>query len=328
MSAREIPVAATVTVGHRAYFVRPRGDGYAAISAEGEVTLLDSGLGVTGRLDLGGPVDDVAVAPDGTWAWVSGGRLWIGEPGRAEDAPLPGEAACRWQPSGRALWVAEGTGDQVRVEVRDRGHRVARQVTVPDPFGTSMVAVCEHPRDDAVVLWVAAGQDGQQSWLVTDDGTDLAAALLPADDCLPALFGPDGDWFLAAGSARLARFSWPEPAELGGLTWEEIDPEAAEDGHDGPGADLVLLPGGHASWSTGNGRVRVIDVTTMSVVDEITFAGHPLRTVADLYPRLAGEENLCTDFAFSALGHGGAVVSVHGQGTLVLSALRDWAPAR
>lgn len=327
MSPREIPVAATVTVEHRAYFVRPRGDGYAAISADGDVTLLDGGLAVTGRLALGGRVDDVAIAPDGTtWAWVSGGRLWLGEPGRAEDASLPGAAGCRWQPAGRALWVAEGTGDEVRVEVRDRDHRVARQVTVPDPFGTSMAVLCQHPRDDAVILWVAAGQDGQQSWLVTDDGTGLDAALLPADDCLPALFGPDGDWFLAADFEKLIRRSWPEAAELGTLTWDEVDPEAAADGNDAPGADLVLLPGGYASWSSGSGRVRVVDLTTMSVVEEITVAGHPLRTVGDLYPALAGDENLCTDFGYSVLGAGGAVVSVHRQNTLVLSALRDWSP--
>ncbi|MBB4910230.1 hypothetical protein [Actinophytocola algeriensis] len=57
------------------------------------------------------------------------------------------------------------------------------------------------------------------------------------------------------------------------------------------------------------------------------LAGHPLRTVTDLYPSLAGDENLCADFGYSVLGAGGMVLSVHGKNTLVLSALKDWSPA-
>lgn len=330
MTAREIPVMATATIGHRAFFGVPCGDGFAVVSREGETTVLDRGLGVVRQPSLGGAVGALAISPEGTtWAWVVHDELRIGDPAGSgwRSAPLPGEVACRWLPSRPALWVAAGTGDEVRVEIRDPGHRVARQVTVPDPFGGSAVMLCAHPRADAVVLWVAAGQDGEQSWLVTDDGAALSAVRLPADDCLPALFGPDGSWLLAASFEGLSRLSWPDSAELGTLSWADVDPEAAEDGSDAPGGDLVLLPGGHVSWSTGNGRVRVIDLTAMAVVDEITMAGHPLRTVADLYPSLAGDENPCTDFGYSVLGSGGTVLSVHRQDTLVLSALRDWSPA-
>lgn len=328
MTVREIPVAATVTIGHRAFFGVPCGDGFVVVSRDGEATVVDRELGVVRRTALGGEVGSLSVSPAGTWAWTVDDELRIGDPDDATSASLPGEVACRWSPSGRALWVAAGTGDEVRVEIRDPGHRVAREVTVPDPFGQSMVVLRPHPRDDAVVLWVAAGQDGQRSWLVTDDSAGLAAAPLPADDGLPALFGPDGTWLLAADFEKLTRFSWPGAAELGTLSWAEVDPEAAADGSDEPGADLMLLPGGHASWSTNNGRVRTVDLTTMTVTDEITLAGHPLRTVADLYPTLVGDENLCTDFGYTVPGENGTVLSVHGKDTLVLSALRDWAPAR
>jgi hypothetical protein len=324
VTVREIPVAATLTVGHRAFFGVPCGDGFVVVSQDGEATVVDDQLAVVRRTALGGEVGSLSVSPAGTWAWTVDDELRIGDPDRWTSASLPGEVACRWLPSGRALWVAAGTGDEVRVELRDPGHRVTHAVTVPDPFGRSMVVLCRHPRDDAVVLWVAAGQDGQQSWLVTGDG----AVPLPADDALPALFGPDGSWLLAADFEKLTRLSWPGAAELGTLSWADTDPEAAADGSDEPGADLMLLPGGHASWSTNNGRVRTVDLTTMTVIDEITLAGHPLRTVADLYPALVGDENLCTDFGYTVPGAGGTVLSVHGKDTLVLSALRDWAPAR
>jgi hypothetical protein len=135
--------------------------------------------------------------------------LQVGDPAGTEriSAPLTGEAACRWSSSGQTLWVANGTGDEVRVELLTPDLRVTRAVTVPDEFGGS-----------SVVLWIAAGQDGQQSWLIRTHSTELTAELLPADDCRPALFGPDGTWLLAA------------------------------DDSDGPGGHLVLLPGGFVSW--------------------------------------------------------------------------------
>jgi len=316
---REIPATATVTVDHRAYLGRPCGDGFAVVSREGELTVVDARLRPQRRGELGGPVGDFDVAPDGTWAWAGDGQLRVGDVHSSVD----GEVACRWLPSGQALWVANGTGDEVHVTLRTPDLQVVRSVTVPDEFGDSMVALLPH--GDAVVLWVAAGQDGQQSWLISEAGT---AERLPADDCLPALFGPDGTWLLAADDARIARLTWPDGVEDGALSWDDIDPEAAGNGSDAPGADLMLLPGGFVSWSTGNGRIRTIDLATMTVADEIALAGHPVRTVAELYPSLAGDLNPCGDFGYSVLGTGGTVLSVHGKHTLVLSRLRDWSPDR
>ena len=308
---REVPVATTLTVDHRAYLGRVCGDGFAVVSPDGVLTVVDGRLRPVRQADLGGHVADCSVNGD-SWAMVTNDRLWVGDfPGTGGvSAPLPGEAACRWLPSGRALWAANGTGDEVLVALRTPDNQVIRTVTVPDAFGESTVRLRRHPHDGAVVLWIAAGQDGQQSWLVRDDGTALAAEHLPADDCLPAQFGPDGDWLLAAGDDRLAKFSWPDRAELGTLSWADIDPEAEADGSDAPGGCLMALPGGFVSWNTGNGRLRTIDVTTMSVVDEIALAGH------DPYG----------DFVYAVPRDDGMVLSVHGENTLVLSALRDWSP--
>lgn len=325
--AREVPVAATVTLEHRAYLGRPCGDGFAFVSPDGGLTVFDQRLRPVRQADLGAPVADFSVA-GGTWAWIVSEQVWVGDfPGAGGvSAPLPGESTCRWLPSGQALWVANGTGDEVRVELRTPDNRVERTVTVPDEFGDSMVRLRRHPHDRAVVLWIAAGQDGQQSWLVRDDGTALVTEHLPADNCLPAQFGPDADWLLAADDDGLTKVSWPARTALSTLSWADIAPEAEADDSDMPGSCLMLLPGGFASWSTGNGRLRTIDLTTMSVVDEITLAGHPVRTTAELYPTLENDHNPCGDFDYAVPGAGGRVVSVHGQRTLVLSESRDWSP--
>jgi hypothetical protein len=311
-SGREVPAAATLTVDHEAYLGRVCGDGFAVMSRMGEISVLDGRLRVVRRLDLDGAVADLSIF-GGRWAWVMGARLRIGDPDTDGDsAPLPGAPACRWTSSGQGLWVAEGTGDQVRVELRTPEGRVTRAVTVPDSFGDSMVRLRHHPHADKVVLWLTAGRDGQQSWLVHDDGTALTAAHLPADDCLPALFTPAGDRLVTAGDAGLTMLSWPDRVELSALSWSDIE----KDGGDTPGDCLMALPGGFVSWSTGNGRLHVIDLATMSVVDEITLAGHPVQD--DGMPR--------GDFAYTVPHGNGTVLSVHEGNTLVLSALRDWTP--
>jgi hypothetical protein len=323
---REVAAAAALTVDHDAHFGRACGDGFAVVSQAGALTVLDSRLRMVRHLDLGGPVADLSVADD-RWAWVVGDRLWVGDPDDdSVSAPLEGAAACRWSPSGQALWVAHGTGDQVRVESRTPDGTVTRAVTVPDSFGDSMVRLRHHPHAHAVVLWITAGQDGQQSWLIHDNGTALTASHLPADNCLPTLFGPDGDWLLAAGDHGIAMTSWPDRVELHALNWADIDPQAEENGTDTPGDCLMALPGGFVSWSTSNGRLRTIDLITMSVVDEITLADHPVRTVAELHPDLAGDLSPCGDFSYAVPRGDGTVLSVHGRNTLVLSTLRDWSP--
>lgn len=325
---RAVDVAATLTLDHDAYFGRTAGDGFAVMSHTGLLTMLDQRLRVERTIDLGGPVGDLSVVDD-RWAWIVADRLWVGEPGAGGgSAPLPGESACRWAPTGQALWSAYGTDDKVQVELRTPDLEATRTITVPDEFGGSMVRLRHHPHADTVVLWIAAGQDGQQSWLVRDDGEALTAEHLPADDCLPAMFAPDTTWLLAAGDDDLKKISWPDRVEQAVLTWAEVDPEAAADGSDTPGGCLMALPDGFVSWSTGNGRLRTIDLATLSVVDEFTLAGHPIRTVADLYPTLADDLSPCGDFEYAVPHPSGLVMSVHNKRTLVLSSLRDWSPAR
>jgi hypothetical protein len=287
---REVPTRATVTIDHRPYYVRAWRDGFLAADRAGTATLLDRELRVTGRRDLGADLADVTVADDGEPAWVTG------------------DGACRWH--GGRLWVAQARGDDVLVRVGDR------EVAVPDPFGEAMPMLLAHPDDDRVVLWVAAGQDGQQTWLLTDDGAAVRAEHLPPDDHAPALFGPDGAWYLVVDDEALRRVAWPGGTELASLPWVESG---------APGLNVQLLLGGRAFWSGEEGRIHVIDLATMTAVDEITLAGHPIRPTFELYPGLADDDTPCTDLQFAIAAPGGTILSVHLENTLVLSRAADWA---
>ncbi len=87
---------------------------------------------------------------------------------------------------------------------------------------------------------------------------------------------------------------------------------------------MQVLPGGFASWSGDEGRIHVIDLATMTAVDEITLAGHPIRPTAELYPSLASDDTPCTDFQFALAGTDGLMLSVHLGNTPVLSLAADW----
>ena len=315
MPAREVAVQATTTLEHRAYLVRAWPGGVVAADTAGDVTVLGPDLAVRERYRLDAPLSDLAFADDGTRAWISGDVL------HPAGVPVPEGTACRWLPGTDELWVVGSTGDEVRIDVRADG-RVRATTTVPDPFGGSVLMLGEHPDPACVIAWVAAGQDGQQSWLLTRTGTGIDAAPLPCDDSLPAVFGPAGDWFVTADDA-LVRRGWPGGDLVGSLDFDAL---GAQD--DAPGHDLRVLPGGtHAAWSTGSGRLWVIDLARLVPVEEIVLAGHPVRTTVELYPTLTGDHTPCGDLDFAVPGPDGLIVSVHQRRTLVLSRARDWLPA-
>src|SRR5262245_28417454 len=126
-TGREVAAAATLALDHEAHFGRVCGDGYAIVSREGPVTVLDTRLATVRRLDLGTSLVDLSISRD-RWAWVADARLWTGSVG-GFSVPLAGAAACRWAPSGGVLWAAEGRGDHVRVESRTPDGRVTHTVT-------------------------------------------------------------------------------------------------------------------------------------------------------------------------------------------------------
>ncbi len=314
---REVAVIARRAVGHDASSVRPWDGGYVVSARTGEVTVLSHDLAVLAEVTLPGTIGAVAVAPDGqTLAWVADAQLWIGRPDEAVGVSAPTAAAARWRDT--ALWVVGGTGLDVEVEVRDRAGQVLRSTEFPDMFGDSSLMLFDTAASSQLVVWVAAGQDGQESWLVEDDGTRLSARLLPGEDQIPPAFSADGSWFVGSDD-YLTRYSWPAGVELGRLDW----PDAMTD--DPAGTRLAVLPREHAAWQSENGRLLIVDLATMRFVDEVTISGYPLRTVEDFFPRLAGDRTPMADTQLVVSGAGG-MLTRHGA-VLALSRAEDWLPA-
>jgi len=309
----------------RALFARSWSGGWAILSEKPEIVIVDKALNVVGRVEIGSKPEDIALTSDGTMLVVADAQTLSGRSIRPSGS--------RWNVHGNFIgcraatdhiWAAEGRDDEMEVTLRDPATGNAlRTTTVADPFGGSAVMFFAHPNSTSTILWVVAGQDGQTAYLATDDGTAIRASEIPPRDRLPPVFLADGNTYLSAGDESLEHRRWPNAECIAALPW----PAASEDDQEDPaGYEVEVLPGRFASWSSTNGRIYIVDLDHMRIVDELTIAGHPVRTVEELYPTLRGDRAPCGDFGYSQLGPDGLVLTVHARTQLVVSRLCDWSP--
>lgn len=318
---RVVAARAKKDLPSRALFVRAWSEGWI-VALEGHgVWVLDRALDAVFRQPQAAPSGLAASAMDETLVFAEGGELRAIDmrTGTALWKLAGGFSACLF--SRGKLWTAESTPDSVSISERNAATGAElRRATLEDPFGRSDVMLLAHPVRGHATVWLAAGQDGAQAFLVADHEGALRVSPVGPPDCYPPEFAPAGDSYLSTTDSELEHYS-----ALGKLLGRAQVPWA-EDSDVLAGHTILWLAGGYAAWASENGRIFILDVATMSPVDEIVIEGHPLCTVADLYPALADDHSRATDFEYSEAGPDGLVVSVHARSHLVASRLVDWSP--
>jgi hypothetical protein len=95
-------------------------------------------------------------------------------------------------------------------------------VKVADPYGNSEFSLFPHPNRNSVVVWAAAGQDGQCLFWGTLGGTEINVTRFEALDetGLPS-FSPSGEEFLVTSECALHCYAYPQGPLKGSLT--ELD---------------------------------------------------------------------------------------------------------
>jgi hypothetical protein len=322
---RTVPALATTSIDTRAFFAQSWRGGWVIATQGRHVLVVGSMLETIRRVDVGSTPKGVTMSSTGAMLVAS-----------LDDSLTAFEilqGAPKWSVRGNFLachafvggvWGAEHCGSEIEISMRDDSGGAVRGATrIVDPFGGSHVMFLAHPNDRSIVVWVAAGQDGQTAFLATRSGSAIHAVELPPRDRLPPIFLPDGSSYLSAGDEALERFRWPGAERVDAVAWPML---AGEDGDEQSGSDVQLLPGGFATWCSNHGRIRIIDLETGRIVDELSIDGHPVRTVEDLYPNLRGDRTPCSDFEYATPGPGGLMLTVHGSTQLVVSAITDWSP--
>jgi hypothetical protein len=310
----------------RAFFARGWAGGWLVAEQTPRVTLVDPRLETIATVTCRQAPTDVAITSDGRWLTYATPaglvRVDVHDGGEVWAIPQPTQA-CR-EVDDRLWSVAADGPDRLVLTIRDPSDGDAiRDLTLPDPFGGSSVMLWRHPDSQTIVVWVAGGQDGQATWVVSDDGRALTAKELPPRDAVPPEFSDDGRHYVVSTEERgLERRAWPSGEVLGELPW----PAELDDGDDFPSGEIRLLPGDYAAWPSGNGRTWLVDLQAMAIVDELTIDGHPLVPTDERYPRLAPHDTPITDLGYSEAGPDGLVLTVHGQRGLVVSRLASWSP--
>lgn len=288
-----VPVRARAELPWRAFRARPWSGGWLVGSADRELAVLDRALGTIEIVALPRRPDDFGAMP-------------------VTVADAAGLRTDRWSVDGRflalhhrddgTLWSAEARGGAIVLAVRDAATgRALREAPLADPFGGSAVMLGPARRAADVIAWVAAGQDGQAAFLVTERDGAIAFAELPPRDRLPPELLPAGDAYLSGGDDVLELRSFPRGDEIGEIPWpiDEDDPDPIL-----AGSDVIALPGGYAAWSSAEAQLYLVDLAAMWVVDEL-----------DLGP----------GFQYAVRG-GDAILSVHADRTLVVTSAEDWVP--
>jgi hypothetical protein len=310
-----------VALGHRALHLGVADAGHiVALSKEGVGSLLGPDhLSVT-TFDVASHSKGVAISPAGDLlAVLENDALALIRLPEFIDLHRIDQTieSCRFSPSGRSLWCAvRVSGEMAALEIREtKNWQVVARVEVPDPFEDSGLMLFHYPNEDRVVLWVAAGQDGQCLYWGHYNGSKLTVEPFPdLTDTTPPGFDCSGERFLVVSGDSVRLYQYPAGPELGRMIWPFDD--------DPPGETVAFVGAEHALIHSGDGNLFLIDLRQMLIADEIRVRGHEPRPVDELYPNLRGEGGLCSDLSTFVPLPAGGFLSVHCQPPL--KSITDW----
>ena len=140
------------------------------------------------------------------------------------------------------------------------------QAKIADPYGKSEFSFFPGRDENSVVLWAAAGQDGQCLFWASLTGSAIEVSRFKAlDETSPPSFSPNGEEFLVTSECALHRYAYPQGPLKGTLT--EVDDE--ED--DPIGYSVSYIDATQAVLTTMEGRLFLVDATRMTVTQEIAL---------------------------------------------------------
>lgn len=212
---------------------------------------------------------------------------------------------------GDSLWtVTPLSTERVAIQRRSMGGRVEERWELEDKFRGSYCSLFSTPSGNPG-FWLAAGQDGQQTYWLRDGAWVEDQQLV---ECTPPLYSPDGSEFLVVTvDWELHRYDSESMTRMGECWLQDQD-----DGF----ATSVAYRGPDFAWiSTAQGLLYEVALDRMEICQELCVAGHEPSTAEDMYPNLAGDKSRCGDISyFEPLGD--RLATVHGKTVNLLSSAR------
>jgi len=272
---------ARITLRHPAYHVVPAEDGRIAVLPpnSGTGTFLGPDLTALCGFSIPQRSSQAALSPDGSMLAVtaSDGITFYSTATFEKTNYMNDAYQCCLFGSDGLFWTSSRfTALTAVLEAWDlsKETRIAK-AKIADPFGDSTFLLFPHPLPNSVVVWVAAGQDGQALFFASLDGETIQVNLFEEQDFIsPPAFSQNGREFLIAADGNLYRYLYPN-----GPLLAQMD-QLAEDEH--AGENICYLDDGHALMTSTAGKMFIVDVFKMKVVDEVRIEGEDPRPVSHL----------------------------------------------
>ncbi|MEM7427221.1 MAG: hypothetical protein AAF441_14085 [Pseudomonadota bacterium] len=250
------------------------------------LAIMDGDMGTLKVIDFAGNVAAVhehSGYPRSDVSWLQAGRV-----------------GCLFESTGTQLWAAHTDEEgSIAIEVRQTdGWLCTVAAKLSDPFGESSCTLHGTPDPGRLLLWVAAGQDGQVFYELEQRGAEICITQLPETlaNTGPPAFSPDGSAALfpdGEGELLLARFPGWDIADA-------FDEETT-------GIDFGLYAGfldsGHILASShDDGRFWVFSLSRPAECREIILEGHEPQPTSHYYPSLPDEGLVSDIYGFQRVG--------------------------
>lgn len=296
----------SIELAHRAYYMKHAGKRFAVAAQDGHVSLFDQQFRFESiravKQHLRGisihPSSDLLAFTDNDCLSIcdlSGNVIFRdASPGLSDDSPSwlnGGFDDCQFHPQDGSLWsVSARSTEKLEIQVRDPIlWTIKHKVELEDPYRGSSCSFHTVPNSKTLALWIAGGQDGQEIYWLTCDRKLHAKRDALLEDTTPPDFSPNGAEFLILENYQaICRISYPNTRELSRLEWPFADDDCF-------GCSFAYIDDQYAMVGTNAGRSFLLDVPSMSLIDEVVIANHEPRPVEQLYPSLVGDKSLCTD---------------------------------
>jgi len=275
----EIHPQSKIVLTHGAYLAATSENGHiAAVSRKGTGTLLSPDLRMLGHFSVPLRPTDLALSPDASELAVAaadGITLYSARAFEKSGYLNNAYQSCLFDTKGRLWSCIAYTQSSAILEIWDsRKETVIAEVKIIDPFGQSAFRLFRHPSQNSVIVWAAAGQDGQKLfWASLHEDAIQVTPFDDLDFTSPPAFRSDGKEFLIAAECELFRYAYPNGPRLSEMN--ELGPEEG----DSIGDQVFYLDSDHALLSSSEGRLYTVDLAKMRTIDEVQILDDKPRPV-------------------------------------------------
>jgi hypothetical protein len=279
-----------IDLEHRAYFLRnaPGQSAIIAADKEGRYSIVSADFGESRSYRRSSTLRTISPHPVAPWLalvdndsgslivqTLDGDRLVQISPsqvgGTAPNWIKQGFGDCLFDDGGEFLWlVAPRSAEDIAVcLIETTNWSFVDNVIIHDPFGGSSCSFHDTGRPGLMVLWLAAGQDGQQVYWLNRSHNNVSCDREPRlENTCPPIFSPNKEEILVINEkSAICKYSLP--------SMNLVAPPLESGDDDDPFAEsLVYLTERQALAGTNEGRMFMVDTARMRIEDEVAVGEH------------------------------------------------------